>query len=183
MITGMTVSLDGFIADASGSASPVYPDFAEMVRDPWMARTIRETGAVIMGRRTFQMGDSDSYLGQYEFQVPIFVLTHQPPQIPPKQDDRLTFTFLEGDIHEAVTRAKAAAGDLDVQVVGGADVSRQILTAGLADELRLDIVPVVLGTGLPFFNGPLPGITLRKTTVRERGIRTSLTFAVQRTTP
>jgi hypothetical protein len=53
---------------------------------------IEETGAVLMGRRTFEMGDPDSYVGDYEFQVPIFELTHHPPAVQPKQDEHLTFT-------------------------------------------------------------------------------------------
>ena len=59
-----------------------------------MQAMIRETGAVLMGKRAFEMGDPDSYVGTYEFQVPIFVLTHEPPTVPPKQDEHLTFTFV-----------------------------------------------------------------------------------------
>jgi dihydrofolate reductase len=49
-----------------------------------MEDAIEQTGAVLMGRRTFEMGDPDSYVGNYEFQVPIFVLTHHPPSVAPK---------------------------------------------------------------------------------------------------
>lgn len=109
MIAGMTVSVDGFVADPAGSADRLYTDLADLQGSAYMNALIQETGVVLMGRRTFEMGDPDWYVGNYEFQVPIFVLTHQPPGIPPKQDDRLTFTFVSGSIVSAVEQAKAAA--------------------------------------------------------------------------
>ena len=79
VIVGMTVSIDGFAADRNGSAGPLYPDLADLHNTAYMQAMIRETGAVLMGRQAFEMGDPDSYVGTYEFQVPIFVLTHEPP--------------------------------------------------------------------------------------------------------
>jgi dihydrofolate reductase len=73
------MSLDGFVADADGNVDRLYADLANLQGDPYLTATIAETGAVIMGRKTFEMGDPDSYVGEYEFQVPIFVLTHHPP--------------------------------------------------------------------------------------------------------
>src|SRR5215213_817748 len=146
VITGMTTSVDGFVADVDGRVDRLYADMAELRRTPSMEATIAATGAVLMGRRTFEMGDPDAYVGQYEFQVPIFVLTTHPPARPPKQDDRLTFV---GDgISTAVSQAQAAAGTKEVQVVGGASVIQQLLRAGLVDELHLDVMPVLLGGGL-----------------------------------
>jgi dihydrofolate reductase len=86
VIAGMTTSVDGFIADARGSVGRLYPDLAALRGSAYMDAAIEETGAVLMGRRTFEMGDPDSYVGNYEFQVPIVVLTHHPPVPPPKQD-------------------------------------------------------------------------------------------------
>ena len=71
----MTMSLDGFVADQEGNVGKLYPDFAELQGSDAMRASIEETGAVLMGRRTFAMGDPDSYVGEYEFQVPIFVLS------------------------------------------------------------------------------------------------------------
>ena len=71
---GMTVSLDGFVADREGSAARLYPDLADPQGTGCMDAAIAETGAVVMGRRTFEMGDPDSFVGNYEFQVPIFVV-------------------------------------------------------------------------------------------------------------
>ena len=142
---------------------------------------IEATGAVLMGKRAFEMGDPDSYVGNYEFRVPIFVLTHEPPRVPPKQDERLTFTFVTDGIESAVVQAKGAAGDKAVQVIGGADVTQQILYVGLVDELHIDIVPVLLGAGIRLFaNGGLKRLALEKIDVQEIGARTSLRFRVRK---
>jgi dihydrofolate reductase len=181
VIAGMTMSLDGFVADAEGNVDRLYGDFAELRGSPYMADTIAETGAVLMGRKTFEMGDPDSYVGEYEFQVPIFVLTHHPPQIPPKQDDRLTFTFVQGEVASAVAQAKAAAGEKAVQVVGGANVIQQLLQAGLVDELHIDVMPLFLGDGLRLFDyAALERIDLETIGVETVGERTGLRFRIVR---
>jgi dihydrofolate reductase len=181
VIVGMTASLDGFVADESGGLADLYPDLANLQGTPYMNAAVEETGAVLMGHRTFEMGDPDSYVGNYEFQVPIFVLTNHPPQKPPKQDERLTFTFLTGSIERAVAQAKAAAGEKAVTVVGGPSVIRQLLDAGLVDLLHVDVMPVLLGAGLRLFgDGQLNRLQLEKLEVVEIGSRTSLRFAVTR---
>ncbi len=152
LIVGTTMSLDGFMADRNGDLSPLYPDLDALRRSDFLQEQIRTTGAALMGRRTYNLGQGD-YTG-YEFQVPIFVLTHHPPTRGPKgENDRLKFFFVTEGIHRGVERARAAAGEMDVQVIGGADISRQILESGLADELSIGIAPVLLGQGLKFFNG------------------------------
>jgi dihydrofolate reductase len=177
VIAGMTISLDGFITDRSGDLGPLYPDLDALRGTPYMDAMIERTGAVLMGRRTFEVGDPDSYVGNYEFQVPIFVVTHQPPPTPPRQDDRLTFTFVTDGVRAAVTQATAAAGDKSVQVVGGADLIGQLLRAGLADVLHVDVMPVLLGTGTRLFDDPgLEGLQLEKLGVDDLGPRTSLRF-------
>jgi dihydrofolate reductase len=146
-----------------------------------MDAAIERTGAVLMGRRTFEMGNPDAYVGQYEFQVPIFVLTHAPPPVAPKRDERLTFAFVTDGVESAVAQAKAAAGDRAVTVVGGPSVVRQLLQAGLVDELHVDVMPVLLGGGLRLFEGPgLERVRLEKIGVDEIGARTSLRFRVGR---
>jgi dihydrofolate reductase len=181
VIAGMTMSLDGFVADARGSVSRLYPDLAALRGTDYMNALIEETGSVLMGRRTFEMGDPDSFVGEYEFQVPIFVLTHAPPAVPPKQDEHLTFTFVEDGVESAVAQAKAAAGDKSVQVVGGVDVIRQLLAARLVDELHVDVMPVLLGAGRRLFeDSSLQSVELEKIGVQEVGPRTSLTFVVKK---
>ena len=180
VIVGMTISLDGFVADQNGSAGRLYPDLAALRHTAYMKDAIEQTGAVLMGRRTFEMADPDSYVGTYEFQVPIFVLTHHPPGVAPKQDEHLTFTFVTGGVESAIAPAKAAAGDKAVQVVGGVSVAQQLLDAALVDELHIDIMPVFLGSGLRAFASPqLERFRLEKISVEEVGARTSLRFRVK----
>ena len=174
VIAGMTMSLDGFVTDPSGSVDRLYPDLAALQGTAYMNALIEETGAVLMGRRAFEMADDpDWFVGNYEFQVPIFVLTHEPPRVAPKQDEHLTFTFVTDGVESAVSQAKAAAGDRAVTVVGGVDVIRQLLRAGLVDELRMDVMPVLLGGGLE-------SLRLERIGVEHVGARTSLRFRVIR---
>ena len=181
VIAGMTMSLDGFVADADGNVDRLYADFADLQGTTYMTDTIAATGAVIMGRKTFEMGDPDSYVGNYEFQVPIFVLTHHPPRVPPKQDDRLTFTFVGDGVASAVAQATAVAGDKAVQVVGGVNVIHQLLQVGLVDELHIDIMPLVLGDGLRLFeHAALDRIDLETIGVETVGQRTGLRFRIVR---
>lgn len=182
VFAGMTVSLDGFVADRHGSAGGLYPDFADLQDSDYMRAITHETGAVLMGRRTFDMAeDPDLYADNYEFQVPIFVVTHHPPATMPKQNNRLTFTFVADGIESAVARAKVAAGDKAVTVVGGASLTQEILLAGLADELHIDIMPVFLGAGLRLFDAAaLEEIRLEKISVQEVGARTAMRFRVTR---
>jgi len=176
----MTISLDGFVADQNGNAGRLYPDLAALRDTAYMKEAIEQTGAVLMGRRTFEMGDPDSYVGNYEFQVPIFVLTHHPPSVVPKQDEHLTFTFVTDGIKSAVAQAKAAAREKAVQVVGGVSIAQQLLDAGLFDELHVDVMPVFLGIGLRLFeSSSLERVRLEKLNVQAVGARTSLRFRVK----
>ena len=180
VIAGMTVSLDGFVQDAEGSAAALYPDLADLRDSPYMEAMQAETCAVLMGRRTFDMaGDTDSYADTYELQVPIFVLTHTPPAVAPKRNERLVVTFVTDGVESAVARAAEAAGERAVTVVGGVDLNRQLLAAGLVDELRVDVMPVLLGAGLRLFDGT-PSVALEKLGVDDVGARTSLRFRVLR---
>jgi dihydrofolate reductase len=181
VIAGMTVSLDGFVSDRSGSAKRLYPDLESLRGTAYMNTAVAQTGAVLMGRRTFEMGDPDSFVGNYEFQVPIFVVTRTPPQVTPKEDEHLTFTFVTDGVESAVAQATAAAGDKAVQVVGGVSVVHQLLRGGLVDELRVDVMPVLLGGGLRLFeNSNLERVPLEKIGVQEVGARTSLSFRVRK---
>jgi len=146
------MSLDGYINDWMGSVEALYRDL-----DTWRysdpgRESIRNTGAVVMGRNSFAMAeDPDTLAENYEYQVPIFVLTHAAPERRPRENERLTFTFVTDGIESAVYQAKAAAGNKDVTIIGAASTARQCLQAGLADELHIDIIPVLLGGGLRLF--------------------------------
>jgi dihydrofolate reductase len=179
VVLGMTMSIDGFINDRSGSVVALYPDL-----DTWRTtepgrESIQNTGAVVMGRNSFAMADDpDTIADHYEYQVPIFVLTHEAPKKKPKENDRLTFTFVTGGIESAIVQAKAAAGDKDVTIIGAASTAQQCIRAGLADELHVDIMPVLLGGGLRLFEdtGMDPVQLERLKVVELPGGRTHLRF-------
>jgi dihydrofolate reductase len=110
-------------------------------------------GAYIMGRRMFGGGDGawdESWTGWWgddpPFHVPVFVLTHHPRE-PLAMQRGTTFHFVTDGIESALQQARAAAGDRDVAIAGGASTVQQYLAAGLLDELYLHIAPVVLGGG------------------------------------
>jgi dihydrofolate reductase len=151
VIVGMVMSLDGFVSDRDGGVGRLYADMEAMLESEQLQDAIRSTGAVVMGRRSYEMGNGD-FTG-YEFQTPIFVLTHWPPEQPAKgENEHLTFTFVTEGVERAIALAKDAAGDEDVTVVGGADTIQQIIAAGLADEVHIDLRPVLLGDGLRLFD-------------------------------
>jgi len=178
VIAGMTMSLDGFVEDEEGSAGALYPDLEELQDAPYLKAMQAETGAVLMGRRTFDMaGDADDYADSYELQVPIFVVTHTPPAVEPKRNERLSFTFVTDGVRSAVAQATEAAGERAVTVVGGVDLTRQLLDADLVDELCVDVMPVLLGGGRRLFEGSRSTV-LEKLRVDEAGMRTSLRFRV-----
>jgi dihydrofolate reductase len=186
IITGITVSLDGFINDSNGDVGKLYPDFKEWHDVSSFKEMIKNTGAAIMGRNVYD-GMADPFLwanDDYEFQVPIFVLTHTPPEKFPPGNGKLSFTFVTDGIESAISQAKKAAGDKDVQVIGGAETTQEILNSGLADILQLDIINVLVGNGLRLLeNLDTDKIKLERTKVEETtSMRTSITFKVMDTT-
>lgn len=184
IIAGMTISLDGFINDRNGSAESLSPDFSELLETPAFKEMIKNTGAVIMGRNTYEMADPFMWVNDgYEFQVPLFILTHTPPAKFPGGNDKLTLTFVTDGIESAVSQAKKVAGDKDIQVIGGANTIQQILNSGLCDELQIDIMPLLLGKGLRLFeNIDTDKIKLERIKVEETTpVRTSITFKVVKT--
>lgn len=181
VILGTTMSLDGFINDRTGSVDALYPDLDAWRETELGKESIQNTGAVVMGRNSYAMSeDPDWFAGNYEYQVPIFVLTHEPPKKHPRETQDLTFTFVTDGIQSAVRQAKAAAGDRDVNIIGAASTAQQCLKEGLADELQVDIMPVLLGGGLRIFEGiGAESIQLERIKVLELpGGRTHLRFRI-----
>ena len=181
VILGMTMSLDGFINDREGSVGTLYPDLEALQDTQPMRESIENTGAVVMGRNSYAMAeDPDWFVGNYEYQVPIFVLTHQPPQRHPRESDQLSFTFVTDGIESAIRQARVVAGDKDVTVIGAANTAQQCLKARLADELHVDIMPVLLGSGLRVFEDlGAETIQLERIKVMELpGGRTNLQFRI-----
>jgi dihydrofolate reductase len=185
VVGGMSMSLDGFVNDGNGSVKKLNPDFAELHDVPSFQKMVKNTGAAIMGRHTYEMADPFMWANDdYEFQTPIFVLTHIPPAKYPKGNDKLSFTFITDGIESAVLQAKKAAGNKDVQVIGVSTI-QQCLNAGLCDELQIDLISVLLGKGLRLLeNLDTDKIKLERTKVEETtSVRTSITFRVTTTKP
>jgi len=108
-----------------------------------------DVGAVIMGRMMFVTGE-EPWGEEPPFHVPVFVLQHEPhDQI--EKHGGTSFTFVHEGIERALELAQTAAGDRDVLIAGGADAVQQFLSAGLIDELQIDLVPIILGDGRRFF--------------------------------
>jgi dihydrofolate reductase len=112
-----------------------------------------------MGRKMFGGGDGpwdETWTGWWgedpPFHTPVFVLTHHEREPLPLQGGT-TFTFVTGGIESALEQARAAAGDGDVMIAGGASAVQQYLAAGLLDELYLHVVPVLLGAGERLLEG------------------------------
>jgi dihydrofolate reductase len=121
---------------------------------------LRATGAVVMGRKMFSGGEgpwendprADGWWGDDPpFHVPVFVLTHQARETK-VMEGGTTFTFVTDGIEAALEQARAAAGDKDVHLAGGASVVQQYLKAGLIDELQIHLAPVLLGDGTSLFD-------------------------------
>jgi dihydrofolate reductase len=119
------------------------------------------TGATIMGRRMFSGGsgaweddpNADAWWGDDPpFGHPVFILTHHARE-PVTKEGGTTFAFVTEGIESALEPARAAAGEKDVAVGGGANVAQQYLNAGLLDEIQLHVVPVLLGDGVRLFEG------------------------------
>jgi dihydrofolate reductase len=128
--------------------------------DDLIAANLAATGAVVMGRRMWSGGEgpweddpnADGWWGDSPpFDVPVFVVTHHARPAETKSGTRITFV-MDG-IEAALAEARTAAGDRDATIMGGAAVVQESLRAGLVDELRLHVVPVLLGDGVRLFDG------------------------------
>jgi dihydrofolate reductase len=120
-----------------------------------IAESLGVTGAIVMGRRMFSGGEGpwadDPNAGGWwgddpPFGVPVFVLTHHPRETITHADGT-SFTFVTEGTEAALEQARAAAGDRNVAIAGGASVVQQYLKAGLLDELQVHVAPVLLGGG------------------------------------
>ena len=180
VIVGTTMSLDGFIKDRNGSVEPLYPDLDALRETEMLQESICSTGAVVMGRHAYDMAHGN--FTDYEYQVRIIVLTHHPPETVARgANDRLTFMFVIDGIEHAIQEAKAAAGDKDITVIGGASTAQQCINAGLFDELEIGIVPILLGGGLRFFDSlSIQNIELEKTRIFESPSRIDLRYRALR---
>jgi dihydrofolate reductase len=133
------------------------------------------TGAVIMGRRTFTVGEGP-WGEDGTFGLPCFVVTHRPAETLTR--GATTFTFVTDGIAQALADARAAAGAGNINVMGG-DVVRQMLRAGVVDELHLTVVPILLGDGVRLFDRDLSEhVELERIGVIDSSAVTHLQFRV-----
>ncbi|MFB4419721.1 dihydrofolate reductase family protein [Streptomyces sp. QL37] len=161
VVLDVSLSLDGFTTGPDVREEEPMGDGGEQLHE-WMAgegpdgavdTAVREevgasVGATVIGRRTFDLG-LGPWGGTPWPGVPGFVVTHRTREDLPGGNGG---TFAFDGLRAAVRRAKEAAGDKDVLVLG-ADVARQLLAAGLLDEVRIHLVPLLLGGGTPLFAG------------------------------
>lgn len=165
LIAIMSMSLDGFVADANDGVGEVFDwymgsgdvEFHAGGADPMTFKVSApsaghlrslwsELGAVLTGRRTFEK--AEGWGGNHAW-GPAFVLTHQVPAGWPRPNS--TVNFVTDGLESAVKQAKAAAGAKAVGV-HGADTIQQLLNAGLLDELHVDVAAVLLGSGVRLFD-------------------------------
>jgi dihydrofolate reductase len=163
VITNFSISLDGYIAGANENFDQLFKWYSsgdtEFVFDSGMAvkisrasadvmqETIARTGAGLMGRRLFDL--TNGWDGKPPANAPVFVVTHNPPQGWQSQGN-VPYTFVTDGVVSALEQAQQVAGDKDV-VISSATIAQQCLQAELLDEIHLDLVPFVLGDGVPLF--------------------------------
>ena len=184
VVAEISMSLDGFVTGPDpgpehglGKGGEPLHTWAMGSTDDTDAQVLREateaTGAVLMGRRLFDIvdgphgwSDEMGYGAGLAATPPFFVVTHSAPE---RIRLGLSFTFVTDGLAAAVARAVAAAGDKDVSVMGGADVVRQCVDEGFANELRIHLAPIILGAGTPLFTGS------RRRQLIQRSVRVSPT--------
>ncbi|MBM0278991.1 dihydrofolate reductase family protein [Micromonospora tarensis] len=197
VIVNQTISVDGYSAGLNQSEDRPFGDdggdgWGERLH-AWMfdageenraeVDQIDAASAVIMGRNMFgpvRGGWDRQWNGWWgddpPFHVPVFVLTHHAREPQPMKGGT-TFHFVTDGIESALTQARAAAGDGDISIHGGATTINQYLAAGLVDELRLHIVPFTLGAGVRLFEG-VPPLNLEQLTSRAASTVLHVTYRV-----
>jgi dihydrofolate reductase len=155
----ITMSLDGFVAGQNVSIANPMGDGGEKLHD-WLfgarsavdaeiiADMYRTIGAVVLGRRTFDLGEGP-WGDEPPFPVPCFVVTHRGRSTLIKSGTPMT--FVEDGIESALAQAKGAAGDKTVIIMGGANIAQQYIKAGLVDELNIHLAHRLLGGGSRLF--------------------------------
>jgi dihydrofolate reductase len=163
VVANMSMSLDGFVEDGGGGVREVFawttsgdveftlPGGGQVFRTSQatadhLRREVPRTGALVCGRRLFDL--TRGWGGRHPAGCPVFVVTHQAPRDWPHPE--APFTFVTDGVVSAIGQARAVAGAGTV-AVATADITRQCLDLGLLDAISVDLVPVLLGAGTPFF--------------------------------
>ena len=200
VVVDLTVSLDGYVAGPNdGPEHPLGERDSERLFDWYQAggepirgdrrfrpagadrRVVEEmfetSGAVVAGRRTYDI--AGGWGGTFPINaMPVFVVTHTPPEDPPVGDSAMT--VVTDGVAAAVTQAREAAGEDGVVGVSGASIAQQALDGGLVDELRLHVAPVLLGAGVRLFEALDRPIGLDLVEVIDGPGATHLRYSVRR---
>jgi dihydrofolate reductase len=157
VLLDISVSLDGFVADADDDVERLHrwairdlgterQRFSEELLEVFDSA---DAGAVVAGRRTYDL--ASGWAGKPAMAVPYVILSHSVPD-EVTSGEWTNFVFVSGGVEAAVATARELAGDRGVYVMGGADIARQCLDAGLLDEVQLHVSPVLLGSGVRLFD-------------------------------
>jgi dihydrofolate reductase len=193
VLASITTSLDGYIAGPDDGPGKGLGEGGERLHywvfgGPWsyaeeprgeasgedadiLAEAMARIGAVVGGRWTYEA--AGHWGDENPWGLPFFIVTHRPEEQPEGDD----FRFVSG-VQAAVELAREAAGDKDVSLMGGADVIRQALAAGLVDELTIIVAPVVLGGGKRLFEGFSKSLDLEQIGMRQSRLATFLSYRV-----
>jgi dihydrofolate reductase len=194
VVAGITTSVDGYIAGPNDGPGKGLGEGGERLHywvfggpwtyddEPeggpagedaaWLAEVSARVGAVVGGRSTYEA--AGHWGDENPWGLPFFIVTHRPEEEP----EGGHFTFVSG-VETAVERALEAAGGKDVNVMGGAEVIRQALEAGLVDELTIIVAPVVLGGGKRLFDGFTQSLDLEHLGVRQSPFATFVDYRVK----
>ena len=185
----MAMSLDGFVADENDGIDDLFgfyfngdvplklsagvPELhvSRVTADLVVSATER-AGATVVGRRLYDI--TNGWNGHPGGEVPMVVLTHEPPADWPRDGVPIHFVTAA---EAAVAKARELAGDQDVSIAG-ATATREVLDAGLLDEITVSLVPVILGAGLPWFAGAKGPVRLSDPEVFEDAGVTHLRYSV-----
>jgi dihydrofolate reductase len=199
VVLDITMSLDGFVAGPNDGPELGLGEGGERLHE-WLFRlaswrgphglaggevnsstqvvdeSLESAGAVVLGKRMFD--NAHGWGDEPPFHKPVFVLTHTARE-PLAKEGGTTFTFVTDGIESALEQAKAAAGDKNVTIAGGASTAQQFLKAGLLDEVQLHVAPLLLGGGIRLFDDVgTEQIELEPTSVIESPGVIHLTFRV-----
>jgi dihydrofolate reductase len=155
----IATSLDGYIAGQNDEIG--WLDRYSNV-DFGLKEFLSRVGAIIMGRRSYDIGVEQKWFSRFNYGVPIFVVSHEQPVSINKDAE---FIFVTEGIEAAHRQAKSKAGDKNVWIFGGANIAQQYLKLGLIDEISIGITPTLLGSGKQLFDniGKYTELTLIKT--------------------
>lgn len=173
VVARMSMSLDGFVAGPNDEVDHVFT-WHEAGSAPVETATA-DPGALICGRRLFEL--TNAWGGKHPMGAHVFVVTHRVPEGWPRAG--APFTFVTDGVASAVEQAVAHADGRDV-AVATPSIARQCLDLGVLDGIAVDLVPVLLGEGIPFFAGLAhPPIELATPTVTEADGVTHLRYLVR----